>query len=891
MSGEELVLSMVCCNLEPPIYSDWTMKNNKENVKLEKPVDRALEGSSGDESKEVEPEPPPVALRRKVSFADAFGLDLVSVKEYDNRNSSRLDAAGRESEEYYISCLFIVPVLHQDMEVRLQQQKLELERIELLPGSTTIRGIVRVLNLCFHKAVYIRVTLDGWQSHFDLLAEYMPGSSDGETDCFSFHLVLTPPFQVEGLRVEFCLRYESAVGTFWANNGGTNYIVFCHQRRRSDLKEKESEKEKLLEESNQKGIRSCLKTISKKTYSEATPAEASGEISEQVTPKAGHTWENKTEKEAGINSCKSLKDCCKSLVDRRRKRQAARLARVQDYFTQKAMETQLGCNSYTDESTTSIPKLSIPSRTDLPVVHSQQGCNMDTPPILMYHQIPLLSLDWGSTTTTPPQANPPDACSKTRHQVEDHLAISASGAWETFLNSTDMQHQVCVPPESEVLVPMEDKGTEKDHSQESPDRKAMETVKSVPVKQSKDLSTSPSRDQVVDYQPVKEPRVTTLPCSAQGSEPEGAGSESEASRDHQAPHQEHTSGSLSQDTTKANPRDETQTTYDTKTQNSEAGDGISREECTGSSDTSKVKENTQRAVKGTLTFTGIMDVPLANRQAEGSSSERKDINKDASEEQVEMRAFCRELHEEDTESSRKGQDETTTDHSVEIQGKAFNENELCTSSRSFNKDNSELLKNKERRCEANDGLKMKKRLNETTIEAASFEENEMHSEELIEDSRAVGDSCTDGEKKEFEIHATKFAPSHIPTYPTVSTDPSRHLLRTASAKETSAEEDFELGKTLRNFQEPQRLGGEDELSTPLPSIHLSWVGGNSSRLLREFCSLGHTAKALVYAILFVIFIMVYLYDLPACMALYLFSLCWWCSQGMKQRLDAAIDVD
>uniref|UniRef100_A0A8C2E5G3 CBM21 domain-containing protein n=1 Tax=Cyprinus carpio TaxID=7962 RepID=A0A8C2E5G3_CYPCA len=226
MSGEELVLSMVCCNLEPPIYSDWTMKNNKENVKLEKPVDRALEGSSGDESKEVETEPPPVALRRKVSFADAFGLDLVSVKEYDNRDSSRLDAAGREGEEYYISCLFIVPVLHQDMEVRLQQQKLELERIELLPGSTTIRGIVRVLNLCFHKAVYIRVTLDGWQSHFDLLAEYMPGSSDGETDCFSFHLVLTPPFQVEGLRVEFCLRYESAVGTFWANNGGTNYIVF-----------------------------------------------------------------------------------------------------------------------------------------------------------------------------------------------------------------------------------------------------------------------------------------------------------------------------------------------------------------------------------------------------------------------------------------------------------------------------------------------------------------------------------------------------------------------------------------------------------------------------------------------------------------------------------------
>ncbi|KAL0196339.1 hypothetical protein M9458_009911, partial [Cirrhinus mrigala] len=259
MSGDELVLSVVSSNLEPPICKDWIMKISKKNAKLEKTVDGLLEGNSGDESEELEPKPPPVAVRRKVSFADAFGLNLVSVKEYDNRDSSGLD--GRQGEEYYISCLFNIPALHQDREVRLQKQKLELERIELLPGSTTIRGIVRVLNLSFHKAVYVRVTLDGWQSHFELLAEYMPGSSDGETDRFSFHLVLTPPFQVEGLRVEFCLRYESAVGTFWANNGGTNYIVFCYQRRRSDLKEKENEKEKLAEESNQKGIRSCLKTI------------------------------------------------------------------------------------------------------------------------------------------------------------------------------------------------------------------------------------------------------------------------------------------------------------------------------------------------------------------------------------------------------------------------------------------------------------------------------------------------------------------------------------------------------------------------------------------------------------------------------------------------------
>ncbi len=75
-------------------------------------MDRVLEASSGDESEEAEAEPPLVAVRRKVSFADAFGLNLVSVKEYDNRDSSRLDSDGREGEEYYISCLFNVPALH-----------------------------------------------------------------------------------------------------------------------------------------------------------------------------------------------------------------------------------------------------------------------------------------------------------------------------------------------------------------------------------------------------------------------------------------------------------------------------------------------------------------------------------------------------------------------------------------------------------------------------------------------------------------------------------------------------------------------------------------------------------------------------------------------------------
>lgn len=573
-------------------------------------------------------------------------------------------------------------------------------------------------------------------------------------------------------------------------------------------------------------------------------------------------------------------------MDRRRKRQAARLAHVQDFFAQKAMETQNRCNSNTNESTVSISRLSVPSRTDLPVVHSRQGYGMDTPPILMYHQIPLLSLDWGSTTTTttttttPPHANPPDAYSETGWQVEDHLAKSTSDIWKAFLYSTDTTHthsdiqqQTCAPTETlcqsevldsrdKVVIPLEDQGAEKDNNHGSCDMTAMEIVRCDPTEQSK----CSSRDQVLGYQLVTEPRLTTIPCSALGSEPERVGREFEASRDRQAPHHEHTRGSLSQDTTKASPGDETRTAHDTETQNSEAGDGISPEECTGSFDTSKVKENTQRAVKDTLTFTGIRDVSLTNRQAEGSSSKRKDINKDDSEEQVEMRAFYREVHE---VHSRKGRDETTTDHSTEIQSvsscasEAFNESELCMSNKNLNKDNSELLKIEERRFEANQGLKMKEQLNETT--AKEGESTEKRSETKRE---LVSDNCTDGEEKEFELLKA--------TYPTVSTDPSKLLLQTTSAKKselTSPDEDFELGKTLRNFQEPQRLNREGEHLTPLPSMHLSWVDGTSRNLSwwREFSSMGNMAKALVYAILFVIFIMAYLYDLPTWLGLSVFS--------------------
>ena len=89
-------------------------------------------------------------------------------------------------------------------------------------SPTTISGVVRVLNIDFHKAVTIRWTVNDWNTHNDQAASYVDGSSDGVTDKFSFKL-LVGSLPV-GSRVQFCIKYETAGQEFWDSNNSTNYV-------------------------------------------------------------------------------------------------------------------------------------------------------------------------------------------------------------------------------------------------------------------------------------------------------------------------------------------------------------------------------------------------------------------------------------------------------------------------------------------------------------------------------------------------------------------------------------------------------------------------------------------------------------------------------------------
>ena len=99
-------------------------------------------------------------------------------------------------------------------------QKVCLENA-FMEGPSSVKGIVRVVNLSFHKAVIVRWTVDNWHTVRETEAQYIIGSSQANTDKFSFRL--PSPSLKAGDRLQFCLRYE-CLGEHWDSNNGANYI-------------------------------------------------------------------------------------------------------------------------------------------------------------------------------------------------------------------------------------------------------------------------------------------------------------------------------------------------------------------------------------------------------------------------------------------------------------------------------------------------------------------------------------------------------------------------------------------------------------------------------------------------------------------------------------------
>uniref|UniRef100_A0A3B4AJP0 CBM21 domain-containing protein n=1 Tax=Periophthalmus magnuspinnatus TaxID=409849 RepID=A0A3B4AJP0_9GOBI len=173
---------------------------------------------------------------KRVSFADTTGRDLVDVKEFTAFDSDEEDGGKWEEEQAKYRLSQGEPVFHVqpefsvrsggDLLQAVRKNKVEVENISVVEDEPlAVSGVIRVLNISFNKAVYVRCTMDSWSSYYDHPADYVQGSHDGDTDQFCFKLCFASPYTTHGSRMEFVVRYETSEGDYWANNSNMNYVL------------------------------------------------------------------------------------------------------------------------------------------------------------------------------------------------------------------------------------------------------------------------------------------------------------------------------------------------------------------------------------------------------------------------------------------------------------------------------------------------------------------------------------------------------------------------------------------------------------------------------------------------------------------------------------------
>jgi len=187
--------------------------------------------------------PPGIPRRKKaVRFADALGLDLACVRHIMDIDESsylapdismrNLAMKAYDPIEMITSCylmpLFSQPACLPNFFSAVKTSNVLLENCLVYDGPRpSVSGIVRVSNIGYHKEVFIHYTIDKWITYQDEVAAYVPNSSDGETDRFSFHIMLPSNFQ-PGYRLEMAVKYIVNGQMFWDNNRGKNYVVECY---------------------------------------------------------------------------------------------------------------------------------------------------------------------------------------------------------------------------------------------------------------------------------------------------------------------------------------------------------------------------------------------------------------------------------------------------------------------------------------------------------------------------------------------------------------------------------------------------------------------------------------------------------------------------------------
>jgi len=134
-------------------------------------------------------------------------------------------------------CLINIPVF---TPFDMMSNVMGLESIELVDGSI-LKGTIQVKNLAYHKLVFIRYTLDNWNTSKETPAVYTSAVTNGTAfysdvglDLFTFTIDMTsqfnafnnslvPHFADHPINMSFAIRYEVNHCTYWDNNNNNNF--------------------------------------------------------------------------------------------------------------------------------------------------------------------------------------------------------------------------------------------------------------------------------------------------------------------------------------------------------------------------------------------------------------------------------------------------------------------------------------------------------------------------------------------------------------------------------------------------------------------------------------------------------------------------------------------
>ncbi|XP_042177040.1 protein phosphatase 1 regulatory subunit 3E [Oncorhynchus tshawytscha] len=193
--------------------------------------------------------------QKKVRFADSLGLELTSVKHFNDtdmpdvpeRIMARFDRGplhlnpfdkfprAPTTQSSYMELQFKNPGTLPGFTEKVKELKVLLECAEA--DEFSLSGVVRVLNMAFEKSVYLRFSINNWITFMDSLTSYVPESSDGVTDKFSFKIITPTTFLESGGTFQFAIRYCVGGDEYWDNNNGFNYKVRRHRFKISPPRE------------------------------------------------------------------------------------------------------------------------------------------------------------------------------------------------------------------------------------------------------------------------------------------------------------------------------------------------------------------------------------------------------------------------------------------------------------------------------------------------------------------------------------------------------------------------------------------------------------------------------------------------------------------------------